>query len=566
MLHTIAQVLQLIMSNVDFHIAHDSMGLCVNPTRSGYPDAFKQSAMFPFLDNSETVLACVEVISISAVLYWKPLAGIIRNRPGAVEESKGLPQVQVKIVFPPTFPSKSKTFKLDYDLTVHQAVLDIAAAMRFQASLVSMIGLRIPEKLLAAPAVLQLVELMGLRSEASFPFLESSKTLRHYRKLLVSIDHLEYQYASSQDAADDDNVGGGGGSAAAVELALAPEGRVLDPIMWKTPERAGWIMRQGKVLSWKHYYALLQHDMLFLFASSPSDDPEQLPLDSVALAGITAVVVKKENTSRKSGARGSSASPGASLASTPKSPRAGGEMGRKSPREFFTSTISSIGSMPFVLKLTERWSGGGSRSVLLACESEEEASEWEKAVRRGSEKRAGPLNVRKNLDFSHEADLRLIINTDNPLDMYSNFTSIGKGGFSSVWTALTRATGELVVVKVIKIKKLNLKYILQELMMHKTCVHPNIVSFIDAYFVPTKKEIWVVLEFMDGGNLTSKLDPTNGMSEEAIRFATREMVNVSALLWGVSRGLSLTAHAGAALHPWHEPHPSRPQVRQCAVQ
>lgn len=85
-----------------------------------------------------------------------------------------------------------------------------------------------------------------------------------------------------------------------------------------------------------------------------------------------------------------------------------------------------------------------------------------------------------------------------------------------MWTAEDRVTGELVVVKVIKIKKLNLKYILQELLMHKTCVHPNIVSFYDSYFVAEKKEIWVVLEYMDGGNLTARLDPTNGMpgSEE----------------------------------------------------
>ena len=89
-----------------------------------------------------------------------------------------------------------------------------------------------------------------------------------------------------------------------------------------------------------------------------------------------------------------------------------------------------------------------------------------------------------------------------------------------MWTAEDRVTGELVVVKVIKIKKLNLKYILQELLMHKTCVHPNIVSFYDSYFVAEKKEIWVVLEYMDGGNLTARLDPTNGMpgSEEQDKF------------------------------------------------
>ncbi len=62
----------------------------------------------------------LEVITISATLYWKPVSGIIKNRLGAIDESHGLPEVTLKVLFPPTFPVKTKTFKLNYELTVKQ--------------------------------------------------------------------------------------------------------------------------------------------------------------------------------------------------------------------------------------------------------------------------------------------------------------------------------------------------------------------------------------------------------------------------------------------------------------
>lgn len=321
---------------------------------------------------------------------------------------------------------------------MQQAVLEIAATMHFQASLVTTIGLRIPDELLAVDGVKQLVQVLGLREEPSFPFLEATKTFRHYRKLLVSLDYVEYQYASPLDVGEADEA-----TPSASDAQLAPEQRVLDPIMWKTPERQGWLMRQGKVLSWKHHYMVLQHDMLFCFAATLAEDPSQLPVDSIALPGVSVKRVVKES-GRKS--------PRSSGTMPVVSPSSGGS-GRKSPRDFLTSTFSV---MPYVLRITEKW-GGGSRVVMLACESEEELQEWERDILRGAEKRGGLLNVKKNLEFSHDSDLMQLINTNNPLDLYSNFTSIGKGGFSSVWSAFHRETGQVVVVKVIKIKKLNLK-------------------------------------------------------------------------------------------------------------
>ena len=53
------------------------------------------------------------VLVASGVLYWKPVAGVIRDRERAVDEKAGLPHIRVKIVFPPTFPAVSKTFNLE---------------------------------------------------------------------------------------------------------------------------------------------------------------------------------------------------------------------------------------------------------------------------------------------------------------------------------------------------------------------------------------------------------------------------------------------------------------------
>lgn len=54
-----------------------------------------------------------------------------------------------------------------------------------------------------------------------------------------------------------------------------------------------------------------------------------------------------------------------------------------------------------------------------------------------------------------------------------------------------------------------MKSILSELIIHKKFKHPNVVCFIDAFFDETpEKVLKIVLEFMDGGALTTILDRT----------------------------------------------------------
>ena len=100
---------------------------------------------------------------------------------------------------------------------------------------------------------------------------------------------------------------------------------------------------------------------------------------------------------------------------------------------------------------------------------------------------------------------------------------------------MSTKTRQEVVIKVIKIMKLNLKYILEELLTHKTCDHPNIVSYIDAYFVPSEQQIWVSLEYMPGGNLTSRLDPECGMPESEIAYVCKETLKALSYIHHLNR-------------------------------
>ena len=84
-----------------------------------------------------------------------------------------------------------------------------------------------------------------------------------------------------------------------------------------------------------------------------------------------------------------------------------------------------------------------------------------------------------------------------------------------------------VVVKKIRLTNLNLKYVLEEVITHKSSTHPSIVAFLDCFFVledqvllcslsllsHVSQELWVSLEYMAGGNLTKRLAKPEGLAE-----------------------------------------------------
>jgi serine/threonine protein kinase len=137
--------------------------------------------------------------------------------------------------------------------------------------------------------------------------------------------------------------------------------------------------------------------------------------------------------------------------------------------------------------------------LLKECNDELEFKYTSKVAEPKMVKHKGHIDARQSVDLSN------LINPANPKKLFKNMKNIGSGGFADVCSAWNEQLNEKVVVKKIRLTNLNLKYVLEEVINHKSSCHPNIVSFLDSYFVLEDQQLWVSLEFMSGGNLTERL-------------------------------------------------------------
>jgi serine/threonine protein kinase len=79
-----------------------------------------------------------------------------------------------------------------------------------------------------------------------------------------------------------------------------------------------------------------------------------------------------------------------------------------------------------------------------------------------------------------------------------------------VFVAKTLATGKKVAIKQMDLAQQPRKeLIVNEIIVMKESQHPNVVNFLDAFLV-RNGELWVIMEFMEGGALTDVIENANG--------------------------------------------------------
>jgi len=71
--------------------------------------------------------------------------------------------------------------------------------------------------------------------------------------------------------------------------------------------------------------------------------------------------------------------------------------------------------------------------------------------------------------------------------------------------------------------------IVNEIMVMKESRHPNIVNFLNSYLV-RGNELWVVMEFMEGGALTDIIE-SNTLEEDQIACISNEVRIIVSLVY-----------------------------------
>ncbi|KCV72049.1 STE/STE20/PAKA protein kinase [Fonticula alba] len=120
--------------------------------------------------------------------------------------------------------------------------------------------------------------------------------------------------------------------------------------------------------------------------------------------------------------------------------------------------------------------------------------------------------------------LRAICTPGDPNDFYKDFRKIGQGASGGVFSAQELSTGRRVAIKQMKLEQQPKKeLIVSEIAVMRNAQQENIVNYINAFLVNDDADLWVVMEYMEGGSLTDVVTTTI-MTERQIATVCREVL------------------------------------------
>ena len=123
----------------------------------------------------------------------------------------------------------------------------------------------------------------------------------------------------------------------------------------------------------------------------------------------------------------------------------------------------------------------------------------------------------------------MVVSPGDPRETLDNFIKIGEGSTGIVCIAVDNKSGQKqVAVKRMDLRKQQRRELLfNEVVIMRDYHHPNIVQMFDSYLV--EDELWVVMEFLEGGALTDIVTHAR-MDEEQIATVCRQCLKALAYL------------------------------------
>ncbi|XP_073497792.1 serine/threonine-protein kinase PAK 4 isoform X1 [Phyllobates terribilis] len=132
---------------------------------------------------------------------------------------------------------------------------------------------------------------------------------------------------------------------------------------------------------------------------------------------------------------------------------------------------------------------------------------------------------------SHEqfrAALQMVVDPGDPRSYLDNFIKIGEGSTGIVCIATIKSSGKLVAVKKMDLRKQQRRELLfNEVVIMRDYQHENVVEMYNSYLVGD--ELWVVMEFLEGGALTDIVTHTR-MNEEQIAAVCASVLKALSVL------------------------------------
>ncbi|KAG7664085.1 CLA4 [[Candida] subhashii] len=109
-------------------------------------------------------------------------------------------------------------------------------------------------------------------------------------------------------------------------------------------------------------------------------------------------------------------------------------------------------------------------------------------------------------DLQVISKLKTVVNPEDPTPLFNIIEKAGQGASGNVYLAEKKSTGEKVAIKQMDLNLQPRKeLIINEILVMKDSLHPNIVNFLDSY-LRKDNDLWVIMEYMEGGSLTEIIE------------------------------------------------------------